>query len=441
MRIRVALVALAVLFVNLFESTPPVIAAVPSSGLVVDLRAGKFNSYPETGSTWTDLSGNGNHATLVSSPTWSSTEGGRFALDGTDYFSLQPGMANFTTGLTVSAYANFGSGGTWERIMDFGNGSTNNNFLFARFGDTSDLTFEIYNGANSQGHCRLTSGILANTWATYSVTLDGSNCKIYRDGTLQLTSAYTALPQNISRSNNYIGRSNWADAYFDTGIQAFALYNRALSAAEITDLSNAQKDQVSATLTGSSTFSVSENQTSVGTLTANESASWSLVSATDSAKFLINSSTGVITFAVAPNFEAATDVGANNVYNFTARITDAVGNTTDVAITVTVVDVNESSRVDTFTVTANPTFRTVVTLTVYPSVAGKVLFKSNNVRIPNCIKVTTVVFFPAFKATCTWKPSKRGRNILTATLTPSTAGVATSSASNIVNVLNRSGTR
>lgn len=412
-------------------------AAVPSSGLILDLRAGKSSSYSGSGTTWSDLSGNGNNAAFNGSPTWSNTSGGQFAMDGTDYFSLPTGMANFTSGMTVSAYVNFGNLGIWERIIDFGNGAQANNFLFARYGDTSDLTFEVYNGASSQGHCKLTNGILANTWATYAVTLNGTNCLIYRDGTLQQTSAYTALPQNVSRANNYIGKSNWVDAYFDTGISALAIYNRALSSSEVADLSAAQKDQVSPSITSGSSFSAAENQTAIGTLTANESSSWSIVTGTDSGKFSINSSTGVTTFQTSPNFEVPTDVGVNNVYNFTVRITDSVGNTTDVAITVTVTNVDESTRVDSFTVSANPTYRSTVTLTVYPTIAGRVVFKANNVKIANCINVSATVFAPTYRSVCTWKPSKRGKTILTATFTPTNTSYSSSSASKETFVLSR----
>lgn len=436
-KISYVLLSIFLILSGLISFNIPAKAAVPSSGLVLDLRAGKSTSYSGSGTTWNDLSGNGNNATFQGSPTWSNTNGGQFAMDGTDYFSLSAGMANFTSGITVSAYVNFGNIGIWERIIDFGNGSTANNILLARFSDTNDLAFEIYNGATSQGHCRLTNGILVNTWATYAVTLNGSNCLIYRDGTLQQTTTYTALPQNVSRANNYIGKSNWADAYFDTGISALAIYNRALNSTEISDLSAAQKDQISPTYFSGSSFSVAENQTSIATLSANETSSWSIISGTDSGKFSLNSSTGVLTFQTAPNFESPTDVGANNVYNFSIRITDSVGNITDVSLAVTITNVDETTRVDTFTVSANPTYRSSVTLTVYPTLAGNVIFRANNVKISGCTKVSTTVFSPTYRAICTWRPSSRGKVTLSATFTPTNTNYNSSSATAQTFVMSR----
>ena len=64
---------------------------------------------------------------------------------------------------------------------------------------------------------------------------------------------------------------------------------------------------------------------------------------TDAAKFAINSGTGVVTFVTAPNYEAPTDSGANNVYNIDVMAFDngsGIGALKSVAITVT--NVNEA---------------------------------------------------------------------------------------------------
>ena len=51
-------------------------------------------------------------------------------------------------------------------------------------------------------------------------------------------------------------------------------------------------------------------------------ATYSLVGGADLALFAINASTGVLTFVAAPNFEAPTDAGANNVYDVTVQVSD-----------------------------------------------------------------------------------------------------------------------
>ena len=54
------------------------------SGLVLTLDAGNLYSYPGSGTTWTDLSGNNNDGTLINGPTYSNTNGGIITFDGTN---------------------------------------------------------------------------------------------------------------------------------------------------------------------------------------------------------------------------------------------------------------------------------------------------------------------------------------------------------------------
>ncbi|MDO9226595.1 MAG: Ig-like domain-containing protein, partial [Pseudomonadota bacterium] len=95
----------------------------------------------------------------------------------------------------------------------------------------------------------------------------------------------------------------------------------------------------------SASINVAENTTAVTTVTATDAdagatLTYSLVGGADAAKFTINSTTGVLAFAAAPDFEAPTDSGANNVYDVTVQVSD--GLTTDTQnIAVTVTDADE----------------------------------------------------------------------------------------------------
>ena len=46
-----------------------------------------------------------------------------------------------------------------------------------------------------------------------------------------------------------------------------------------------------------------------------QTVTYSIVGGADAAKFTIDATTGALAFAAAPNFEAPTDAGANNVYD------------------------------------------------------------------------------------------------------------------------------
>ena len=77
--------------------------------------------------------------------------------------------------------------------------------------------------------------------------------------------------------------------------------------------------------------------------------SWS-TTGTDTGDFTIDGTTGVLSFAQRPNFEMPADGDADNVYNITVRARDTASNTRELAVVVTVTDVNERPDIDEDTV-------------------------------------------------------------------------------------------
>ncbi|MBV7550346.1 VCBS domain-containing protein [Pseudomonas sp. PDM26] len=97
-------------------------------------------------------------------------------------------------------------------------------------------------------------------------------------------------------------------------------------------------------------INVAENTTAVSTVAATDvdlptqALGYSIVGGADAAKFSIVSGTGVLSFISAPNFEAPTDSGTNNVYDVIVRASDGTL-FDDQAIAVTVTGVNDNSPV------------------------------------------------------------------------------------------------
>ncbi len=92
--------------------------------------------------------------------------------------------------------------------------------------------------------------------------------------------------------------------------------------------------------------SIVENTTAVTTVTATDAdagtmISYSISGGADSSLFTIDSSTGVLSFITAPNFEAPTDAGANNVYDVSVRASDGLF-FDEQAVSVTVTDTNDA---------------------------------------------------------------------------------------------------
>ena len=134
-----------------------------------------------------------------------------------------------------------------------------------------------------------------------------------------------------------------------------------------------------------------ENQTAVTTVTATDgnagdTLTYSLSGGADSAKFSINSSTGVLTFVAAPDFETPTDAGGNNVYDVQVTVNDGNGGTDAQDIAVTVTDVVESAPGIDYKLTYNSTtnrYEVWMRPTHTPSGINQTLMAQVTIKVPH----------------------------------------------------------
>ena len=111
-------------------------------------------------------------------------------------------------------------------------------------------------------------------------------------------------------------------------------------------------DEIPAQITGSSgsagdatsTKSIQENVSGVHAFSSNETVTWSLNGGADASKFVIDSSSGTLSFSNAPDYENPTDSNADNNYVVVVRATDAQNNTSDQTHTVTITDIGEKTN-------------------------------------------------------------------------------------------------
>lgn len=144
------------------------------NGLVLCLDAASLRSYPGSGTTWNDLSGNNNNGTLTNGPTFNSENGGSIVFDGTnDYAPITGSVISITNpNLSQENKTNPLSVLNWYQIL--------NNFTFEfTCRPTSTLTIRT----ESQGGTSGTSGqryIMAEAKST-----NGANngCPILSVGT------------------------------------------------------------------------------------------------------------------------------------------------------------------------------------------------------------------------------------------------------------------
>jgi hypothetical protein len=220
----------------MFYGTPPIV----TNGLVLNLDCGNRLSYPTSGTTWTDLSGNNNNGTLINGPTFNPNNLGSIVFDGVDDYASVPYTTNFdatVNGITLNTWVyNNNSSGGWKAVIQRNrNGtlaavygiwrSTSNGWQFRLGSGGVDSTINITNA---------TTGIWVNLTLTYNKT----TLIAYINGVNVGTN--TPIGYVNDTQNLLIGDAGVSE-YFKGGIASTQIYNRALSQSEILQNYNAYK--------------------------------------------------------------------------------------------------------------------------------------------------------------------------------------------------------
>lgn len=226
---------------------------IVANGLAYHVDASQLRSYPGSGTTWTDLSGNNNTGTLTNGPTFNSTNGGSIVFDATnDYVDIGQSLTLEYTravGYTLNAWVyiptGMGSGNIWARGLT-GTSFYSVNFLYcdSSFGSGPKTLGLVMNGQNSW--VVGTSNIITtNAWNNVAVVHTTSNVKFYVNGTLTTTTGALETPYTnaiIGATQNGRLGNPFQNAFWFAGRIAIMLtYNRALSDAELLQNFNANR--------------------------------------------------------------------------------------------------------------------------------------------------------------------------------------------------------
>ncbi|MEI6657512.1 MAG: LamG-like jellyroll fold domain-containing protein [Planctomycetota bacterium] len=165
------------------------------------------------------------------------TAGRAMTFDGVNDFVNLPsaGLSDFSQGYTIGFWANTSSVAAWSRYLDFGNGPLNDNILLTRVFNTNDLSLTVYRGGSAMG-ITAPNVIQLDTWQHFSVTVTQSGtATIYVNGVAVATNTSPSfIPNNVTRVNNYIGKSNWpADALFKGQMRDLSIWKTALTPAQV----------------------------------------------------------------------------------------------------------------------------------------------------------------------------------------------------------------
>lgn len=199
------------------------------SSLLFDLNATVSTSYPGSGTTWTDLSGNGYNGILTNGPTYSSANGGSIGFDGTNDTVDITGV-DLQRNFSLEAWVNFAQLSS-EGI--FGQGTaTSNKGLHIRQDNTTTTTFNMY----FNDYSVTTSPIITDRWYQYVFTYNHSSPftkQIYRNGVL--LGASGTLSQYAGSGTLRLGAtfSSGISEQLSGSISIARGYSKILSAAEV----------------------------------------------------------------------------------------------------------------------------------------------------------------------------------------------------------------
>jgi hypothetical protein len=197
-------------FVN---ALPPV-----RNGLVMELDAGQRSSYPGTGNTWYDLSGNGYNYILTNGPTFSGVGiSSNIVFDGSNDRALAVNPISLGTSHTVSMIIKPSSSGVL--FGDF----AYNNTGYAFYSAGSTLYYAVSDYVS-------TSITLSGAWTMLTVTRNGTSIVFYQNGILL---GSQTLGGNYPLTLRSIADFDGGGYAFTGSISQVSCFNRALSAYEV----------------------------------------------------------------------------------------------------------------------------------------------------------------------------------------------------------------
>lgn len=219
---------------------------IVTDGLVLALDAANPKSYPGSGTTWSDLSGNGENFTLNNSPTYSGTNNGIFTFDGVDDYAeantakVIPDTGAFSVVFAFALTGTGGRGGIFERKTS----SPFNGLSFGQGGPNSWYSSII--GTDDSLSLSFTYPT-TNVFYIDVVTYNGStSAKAYRNGNLVDSDTSTSvgdLSINGTRQNFTIARRSLASTGLPCKVASVQVYNKELTAEEVLQNYNATKSR------------------------------------------------------------------------------------------------------------------------------------------------------------------------------------------------------
>jgi len=219
-------------------------APVVDTSLMLWLDAAQTTSYSGSGATWTDLSPTPKNYTLGNSPTFSSTTGGgaiTFAGASSQYATSSTSLFNSTTfpAYTISLWVYPTGAGNFVQVDGSATPNTGYHYSAIEISAAGVIKFGQWTG----GMTTITTSTQSlNAWYNLVITYASTLATAYVNGVSVGTSATTWSAPGASTFMALMaidGTNMGTSGYASGSIGAFMVYNRALTAAEVTQNYNA----------------------------------------------------------------------------------------------------------------------------------------------------------------------------------------------------------
>lgn len=207
--------------------------SIVSDGLIVYLDAANRRSYSGSGTSWFDLSGNNNHATLTNGPVFNSANGGNIVFDGSNDYAVILGntstlsiLSVYTAELILKAPHNGN-----KVILEKG---TNDKMLIQPDGVSTNMYYGDYSLFNG------TSAILNNNWINICVVQASTFRSLYLNGRLLST---VNSGNKVANNSDIVLMSRSGSVGQQGSVSILKVYNKPLSLAEINQNFNATRNR------------------------------------------------------------------------------------------------------------------------------------------------------------------------------------------------------
>ncbi len=205
--------------------------------------AGYWKLDENTGTSAADASTNGNTGTLTNGPTWVTGQiGSAVDFDGTnDYITAGTGDTPIVKDKkTVAAWVyidgTMTNGTTYQIVRKYSSGDSNTYYGLALYHDGSSTKLMSHQGGGG-AFVYSTGAVAAGQWVHVAATFDKPNVSFYINGALDSTGTDTVAGGYPSGSGTmYIGSTNSATGYFNGKLDEVRVYDRPLSADEVSSL-------------------------------------------------------------------------------------------------------------------------------------------------------------------------------------------------------------